>query len=103
MALWNPTRREFVKKVPSALAAAALPRFASASPAATGLRFMVLGDWGRRGKWQQRDVASCMQATFGTRGAEFVATTGDNFYNWGVRDKHSSHWRESYVDVYRDL
>jgi hypothetical protein len=103
MTLWKPTRREFVKTAPLGLGAAALSRRVWASAGGDPLRFMVLGDWGRRGKWQQHAVAASMRSTFANRGAHFVTTTGDNFYNWGVRDKHASHWRESYVDVYGAL
>jgi hypothetical protein len=64
---------------------------------------MVLGDWGRKGKYGQGRVAECMQWASDNRGVDFIVTTGDNFYNWGVPDKHSDHWRKSYVDVYKGL
>lgn len=102
MKLWKPTRREFITATPLALATATLPMRAWASPGGDPLRFMVLGDWGRRGKYAQRSVATCMRWAR-DRGAKFVVTTGDNFYVFGVKDKHDSHWRESYLDVYGDL
>jgi hypothetical protein len=103
MALWKPTRRELIKAAPLALGAASIPKITWAATSEVCLRFMVLGDWGRRGKHRQVPVAETMQHTFANRGARFVVTTGDNFYNFGVKDKQASHWRESFTGVYKDL
>ena len=93
MAIWAPTRRELIKHAPLALGTAIVPRRAWSATGSDTLRFMVLGDWGRKGKHRQTEVADCMQWTWDHRGADFIVTTGDNFYNWGVPDKYSDHWQ----------
>lgn len=69
----------------------------------TGFHFFVLGDWGRRGKASQRAVAGQMIAYAKRRHPAFIITTGDNFYEEGVRSVHDSHWKESFTDVYKEL
>jgi hypothetical protein len=64
------------------------------------LKFLVLGDWGRRGTERQRNVAEQMARVAEKVGAKFVFTTGDNFYNSGVDDVRDSHWRQSFENVY---
>jgi 3',5'-cyclic AMP phosphodiesterase CpdA len=67
--------------------------------------FLVLGDWGRRGVPGQLSVATGMAMTAARLRPRFVVTTGDNFYERGVRDCEDLHWRESFADIYnaRDL
>ena len=64
------------------------------------IRFLVLGDWGRRGEPLQRAVARGLADVAGRLGAEFVVTTGDNFYDDGVRSVEDPQWRTSFEDVY---
>ena len=45
--------------------------------------FLVLGDWGRNGHYAQRQVAEMMDVAMWQLSADFVVTTGDNFYSNG--------------------
>lgn len=89
------TRRDVL----AATAAAALPRAAMAQTPPE-LSFLVLGDWGRRGRPEQKAVAGQMADTARRIGSQFVVTVGDNFYNTGVSGDADSHWKASYGDVY---
>lgn len=62
--------------------------------------FLVLGDWGRNGHFHQRSVATWMDIAAAQADAEFVATTGDNFYSNGIASIHDPYWRSSFEDVY---
>lgn len=65
------------------------------------LHFIVMGDWGVRGRPGQQKVADAM----GTAGAElkisFVISTGDNFYPDGVLSAEDSQFIYSFENVYR--
>jgi hypothetical protein len=59
-----------------------------------------IGDWGRMGNGNQRraaqmmaDVASCMPPAF-------VISTGDNFYESGLKSANDIQFQESFVKVY---
>ncbi len=67
-----------------------------------GTRFIVIGDWGRRGNAKQQAVANAMAFTADLYPIDFILTTGDNFYNWGVRSIHDKHWEESFEFVYSE-
>ncbi|MBC8322538.1 MAG: metallophosphoesterase [Candidatus Marinimicrobia bacterium] len=69
---------------------------------ADGTRFIVLGDWGRRGNAKQQAVANAMAFTANLYPIDFVLTTGDNFYRWGVRSTHDKHWKDSFENVYSE-
>ena len=99
MTLWQPSRRELIKSVSAAVAVAAVPSKVFASPA-TPLRFLVIGDWGRGGRPDQVAVANVAKKVFDELGCEFVVSTGDNFYNWGVRSPTSQAWLTSFENVY---
>ena len=66
----------------------------------TALSFLVIGDWGRRGSTNQRRVADAMDSTARKLGADFVVTTGDNFYPNGVTSVGDDDWRASFENVY---
>ncbi|MDW3645503.1 MAG: metallophosphoesterase [Bacteroidia bacterium] len=65
------------------------------------LNFAVMGDWGVRGKLQQKEVAQQLNAFTQAKGLDFIVTTGDNFYPRGVESVDDAHWKESYEDIYR--
>ncbi|MEL6250707.1 MAG: metallophosphoesterase [Bacteroidota bacterium] len=65
------------------------------------LKFAVMGDWGVRGKLQQKEVAQQLNTFSQSKGLDFIVTTGDNFYPVGVESVEDEHWKESYEDVYR--
>jgi acid phosphatase len=65
----------------------------------TGLRFLVVGDWGTGGK-EQRSVAQAMVATARDQGCDHVISTGDNIYPKGVTSTNDPQWKRKFVDVY---
>jgi predicted MPP superfamily phosphohydrolase len=68
-----------------------------------GFHFFVLGDWGRRGKASQQAVADQMIDYAKKSHPAFIITTGDNFYEEGVRSIHDPHWTASFTNVYKEL
>jgi len=64
------------------------------------MTFLVLGDWGRFGRGNQRLVADRMAETAMEIGAQFVLTVGDNFYENGVTGVDDPHWKGSFEDIY---
>ncbi|MBS1554989.1 MAG: metallophosphoesterase [Bacteroidetes bacterium] len=64
------------------------------------LVFFVIGDWGRMGSTNQREVALQMNEWAKKENPEFIITTGDNFYDVGVADVNDLHWQKSFLDVY---
>lgn len=65
--------------------------------------FFVLGDWGRRGKQHQQEVADQLIIQSKKLNAQFLVAVGDNFYDDGVQSITDSHWAESYTNVYKQL
>lgn len=65
-----------------------------------GYSFIVLGDWGRNGHFYQKQVAKWMDIASYQLDAEFIATTGDNFYDNGVASISDPYWRSSFEEVY---
>ena len=104
MALWQPTRRELLKTAPLLIGAAGLPRpLLAAPPSDSPLQFLVVGDWGRAGVYYQWQVARRMQAYVENPATtpHFVVSTGDNFYNFGVRSTTDPHWERSFERIYQ--
>jgi hypothetical protein len=64
------------------------------------LHFLVVGDWGRNGEHNQRPVAAQMARVAARMEAEFVISTGDNFYPNGVQSTRDPHWWKSFEDIY---
>lgn len=79
---------------------AALPAFAQAPLPDGSLRFLVVGDWGRRGAHHQKETAEQMGRTAAATAAHFIVATGDNIYDDGVKDVHDSLWKYSFGDIY---
>jgi len=71
-----------------------------AAPPAKVLSFLVLGDWGRGGADLQREVAGQMAKAAAAYGAQFVISTGDNFYEAGVSSVNSPQWQKSFENIY---
>lgn len=91
----------------TALAAAALVLLAArctdaplSEKAATGLTFLVVGDWGRGGAFGQTEVAKAMADFADRTPVRFVVSTGDNFYERGVASVDDPEWRRSFEDIY---
>jgi len=64
------------------------------------LHFYVLGDWGRKGEFNQKALADQMNATGALIEPEFIISTGDNFYPNGVASIYDPQWKCSFEDVY---
>lgn len=64
------------------------------------LSFLVIGDWGRHGEYNQRRVAAAMDSTARKLDASFVVSTGDNFYPEGVASVNDPAWQDSFENVY---
>ena len=92
------TRRAVVAAVPLVLAAPTLLR---AQPAPDNVwRFLVIGDWGRDGREDQRRTALAMEQIASEKCTEFVISTGDNFYHWGVWSDTDYRWNTCFENVY---
>jgi hypothetical protein len=64
------------------------------------LNFIVIGDWGRKGEYFQKEVAQQLANASVSLDADFFITTGDNFYPDGVASIHDPLWKSSFEDVY---
>jgi hypothetical protein len=64
------------------------------------LNFLVLGDWGRNGHYQQIPVAEMMDIVMWQLDADFITTTGDNFYSNGIESVNDPYWKTSFEDIY---
>ncbi|WP_158968589.1 metallophosphoesterase [Paraglaciecola sp. L3A3] len=64
------------------------------------LSFLVLGDWGRNGHYQQVPVAEMMDVVMYQLDGEFITTTGDNFYSKGVASVDDPYWQTSFENIY---
>lgn len=95
------TRSRFTRRglIVGATCAAASPAFANVPPPPS-LNFLVIGDWGDPNEDVQRAVADGMGVTGARISSDFVISTGDNFYETGVRSTHDPQWRETFESVY---
>ena len=64
------------------------------------LEFPVVGDWGRMGSWNQRNVAEEMGLAADKTSAPFVISTGDNIYPSGVASVDDPQFQQSWGTVY---
>ena len=64
------------------------------------LNFIVIGDWGRGGDYNQLDVADQMNRYSHDYDVDFVISTGDNFYVNGVISVDDPQWNSSFENVY---
>jgi len=101
------TRRDFFRTVfvasQTALVADLLFTSSHAGDSsAGGLNFAIIGDWGRRGRPDQVEVAQQMALACKSAAAKFVISVGDNFYEDGVASIDDPHWQQSFENVYAD-
>jgi tartrate-resistant acid phosphatase type 5 len=92
------TRRQFVAS--TALLGASASFAAPAEAAAKTLNFVLIGDWGRNGHDEQRDVAVQMGKTARAFGSEYTVSVGDNFYENGVTAVDDPQWQSSFEQIY---
>ncbi|GAA0171772.1 hypothetical protein Leryth_023814 [Lithospermum erythrorhizon] len=64
------------------------------------LNFLVIGDWGRRGEYNQSQVANQMGRVGEELDIEFVISTGDNFYDNGLSGEKDPEFVESFTNIY---
>ncbi|KAK9107531.1 hypothetical protein Syun_023542 [Stephania yunnanensis] len=70
-------------------------------PKADGsLSLLVLGDWGRRGAYNQSQVAFQMGKIGKKLDVDFVISTGDNFYENGLKGVNDTGFSESFASIY---
>lgn len=64
------------------------------------LSFIVVGDWGKRGKQAQKRVAAAMAGYAKKHPVQFIISTGDNFYYTGVQSTSDPQWKYSFENIY---
>lgn len=64
------------------------------------LHFIAIGDWGREGEHLQKETAEVMGKFAMEEPATFVVTTGDNFYETGIKSVVDPLVKLSFEDVY---
>ncbi|KAG9458126.1 hypothetical protein H6P81_002634 [Aristolochia fimbriata] len=64
------------------------------------LSFLVVGDWGRRGNYNQSLVAHQMGVVGEKLGINFVVSTGDNFYDDGLKGVDDPAFEDSFANIY---
>ncbi|TKY59775.1 Purple acid phosphatase 8 [Spatholobus suberectus] len=79
---------------------AELPRFKHPAKAQQSLNLLVVGDWGRKGTYNQSLVAHQMGIVGDKLNIDFVISTGDNFYEDGLKGVDDPAFYESFVDIY---
>ncbi|KAK4743039.1 hypothetical protein SAY87_001040 [Trapa incisa] len=64
------------------------------------LSFLVVGDWGRRGSYNQSAVALKMGVMGEKLNVDFIISTGDNFYDDGLTSLEDPAFNESFSRIY---
>ncbi|XP_058731176.1 purple acid phosphatase 8-like [Vicia villosa] len=64
------------------------------------LSFLVIGDWGRRGAYNQSQVAFQMGVIGEKLDIDFVISTGDNFYDNGLNGIDDTSFDHSFTKIY---
>ncbi|KAJ0692328.1 putative Acid phosphatase [Helianthus annuus] len=82
------------------MVAAELQHFQHPVKADGSLRFLAIGDWGRRGLYNQSNVAYQMGNVGNKMDVDFIVSTGDNFYDSGLVDEHDPAFYDSFTNVY---
>ncbi|KAK9226503.1 hypothetical protein WN943_011551 [Citrus x changshan-huyou] len=79
---------------------AELPWFEHPAKPDGSLSFLVVGDWGRRGAYNQTKVAHQMGIVGEKLKIDFIISTGDNFYDDGLTGVDDAAFFESFVNIY---
>ncbi|KAK5839621.1 Purple acid phosphatase 3 -like protein [Gossypium arboreum] len=82
------------------LVSAEFQRFQHPVKADGSLSFLVIGDWGRKGAYNQSQVALQMGKVGEKLGIDFVISTGDNFYEKGLATPYDPHFKHSFTNIY---
>ncbi|KAL8490408.1 hypothetical protein ACS0TY_026057 [Phlomoides rotata] len=78
-----------------------LPRFERACKPDGSVSVMVIGDWGRKGGYNQSRLASQMGKIAEKMESDFIISTGDNFYPNGLSDENDPAFYQSFTDIYK--
>ena len=92
------TRRQFIAS--TAIVGASSAFAGPAVAADKTLNIVLIGDWGRNGHDEQRDVAVQMGKTAQAIGSRFTVSVGDNFYENGVTALNDPQWQNSFEQIY---
>ncbi|XP_059448222.1 purple acid phosphatase 3-like [Corylus avellana] len=84
----------------SVLSTAEFQQFEQDPKADGSLSFLVVGDWGRRGGFNQSEVAVQMGIIGEKLDIDFVISTGDNFYDGGLKGVDDPAFDESFTNIY---
>ncbi|XP_031253461.1 purple acid phosphatase 17-like [Pistacia vera] len=76
------------------------PRFEHLTKGDGSLSFLVIGDWGRRGFYNQTLVAYQMGKVAEKLNIDFVVSTGDNFYDNGLEGVDDPAFEDSFTKIY---
>ncbi|KAK4488892.1 hypothetical protein RD792_004691 [Penstemon davidsonii] len=82
------------------IAYAVLERFEHPIKADGSLSVLVIGDWGRKGQYNQSKLAYQMGITAEKIDVDFVISTGDNFYPSGLTNVYDPAFDQSFTNVY---
>lgn len=66
----------------------------------TAFNYLVVGDWGRNGFFNQAEVAEAMGVVGERVRSRFTISTGDNFYLAGVTGVDDVKWERSFENIY---
>ncbi|KAG6514593.1 hypothetical protein ZIOFF_024961 [Zingiber officinale] len=77
-----------------------VPRFEHPIKPDGSLSLLVVGDWGRKGEFNQSLVATEMGRIGEELDIDFVISTGDNFYTNGLTGVDDKNFEESFTDIY---
>jgi hypothetical protein len=79
---------------------AVLCRSGSSVQRQTPLNFLVVGDWGRNGLYNQSLVAEQMGNVGAQLNVSFIISTGDNFYENGLTGPDDEQFSTSFSNIY---
>ncbi|KAK1423633.1 hypothetical protein QVD17_18939 [Tagetes erecta] len=102
MAMKSPTVHMLLYTVAlmAVMAVADLQRLEHPVKADGSLSFLVVGDWGRRGLYNQSNVAYQMGNIGEKMDVDFIVSTGDNFYDSGLVDEDDPAFYDSFTNIY---
>ena len=95
-----PRAQAAARNVGSAAAAPPVARMPPLPADAATMRFLVFGDWGRQGAFNQNEVAASMGAVAEQLGVSFAVSTGDNVYERGITSADDPLFKRTFTDVY---
>lgn len=69
-------------------------------PPGPPVNFIAMGDWGRDGKFNQKETANLMGIYANKKRCSFIIALGDNFYETGVKSVDDPQWQTSFEQIY---